>query len=68
MLVNGMPGTYAGSNCDIVLIDNPPLTTTATCPGGSVTVSLNAPDSTNYDGVGPCGIPTVVPGNVERKF
>ncbi|MCJ1282477.1 hypothetical protein MMC26_001800 [Xylographa opegraphella] len=73
LLVNGMPGTFAGVNCAFVLIVSAPVTSTQnpTCPLGSLTISLNptakTASPTYYDGAGPCGIATVVPGNVERR-
>ncbi|MCJ1384129.1 hypothetical protein MMC17_007245, partial [Xylographa soralifera] len=73
LLVDGMPGTFAGVNCVFVLNAAAPVTSTQnpTCPLGSLTVLLNptatTASATYYDGVGPCGIPTVVPGNVERR-
>ena len=73
VLVNGQPGTFAGDNCQIVLILAATATATQnpTCPLGSLIISLNptatTASATYYDGVGPCGIPTVVPGNIEKR-
>ncbi|MCJ1294433.1 hypothetical protein MMC34_005991 [Xylographa carneopallida] len=73
LLVDGVDGTFGGVNCAFVLIAAAHVTSAQnpTCPLGSLTVLLNPPattaSATYYDGVGPCGIPTVVPGNVERR-